>query len=162
MSDYISTIKSLALKKTDVYSMYVLNRMMVDSDRRFLADEFKFTPEMAQQFVARYRTIGLVFRLHAVQLDASKDWKHFLKKVFKHSSLPSKFDNVYLNEKGDKLMLVTNKRLLKIDLKHINEQILDVNFRIENCNERIAHEVAAQASEEQEEGFLGKIASVFK
>ena len=162
MSDYISTIKSVALKKADVYAMYVFNRMLHDTDKNYLAEEFSFTESMAQHFVANYRTIRLVFRLHAVQLDASKDWRHFLKKVFKHSSVPSKFDTVFINKAGDKLMLVTNKRLLKIDLRHVNEQILDVNFRVENCNERIAHEVAVQDTQNQEEGFLGKIVNAFK
>ncbi|MDA1196772.1 MAG: hypothetical protein O2779_02305 [Nanoarchaeota archaeon] len=142
--------------------MYVFNRMLHDTDKKFLAEEFSFTEQMAQHFVSNYRTIGLVFRLHAVQLDASRDWRPFLKKVFKHSTMPSKFDTIFIGAKDDKLMLVTNKRLLKIDIKHINEQILDVNFRIESCNERIAQEVSVQDTQNQYEGFLGKIVNAFK
>ena len=163
MEEYISTIKQVSLTKKDVYGLYAFNKLVTINDIKFLEEEFNFTEEKAEFFTKNYKPIGLVLRLTPSSIDASKDWKLFLLKIFKGNPELSKLENVYLGNSSDKLLLLTNKRLLKIDLKNVNDKIMDTNFRIESYNEKIGREIA-KIHEEQDadKGFFGKMVEALR
>jgi hypothetical protein len=159
MEEKISTIKKVELKKEDMLSMVMFDRGMTATDLKFLEEEFGFYKKDADTFTASYKNVGVVFGLKAVNDEMAKDWKLFILKIIKKSVDFDKFHNIFVSKNYDKVLLVTNKRLLKIDLKKLNEKIEDINFRIESYDEKVMNEMATETKEEHK-GIFGKIVEV--
>jgi len=164
MEERISTVRKLELKKDNVLSMIMFNRDLSGTDLKFLEEEFDFYKEDINNFVANYKNIGVVFKLTAVNEELVKDWKMFLQRVIKKAYDFDKFHNLFLNKKCDKVLLVSNKRLLNVDLKKLNEKIEEINFRIENYDEKVTEEMEdlAEATKDEHKGIFGRIVGVLK
>ncbi|MBI2138845.1 hypothetical protein HYU13_04605 [Candidatus Woesearchaeota archaeon] len=151
----VSTVRKLDLKKPDVYSLILLNKMISANDMQFLGIEFGFSGEMIEFFSSNYRTLGIVFKLSPLITESTKSWDPFLKQAFPPQGNFSRFANAFLSKDCTKLLLVTNKRLLKLDLERANEKLMDANFMIEHYNDRLS------AAEEQQgaprKGILQKV-----
>ena len=61
----------------------------------------------------------------------------------------------------DKVLLITNKRLLNIDLDNINEKIEEMNFRIEKQNESALSDIRDMAPASRK-GIFGRLIDVLK
>lgn len=164
MEERISTIKKLDLKKDDVISMILFDMGLSGNDLKFLEDEFDFYKEDMDKFVANYKNVGVVFKLRPIQEGFVKDWKMFLQRIVKKSYDFDRFNNVFVNKNYDKMLLVTNKRLLKVDLKKLNEKIEEMNYRIESYNEKVLDEMEdlAEATKEEHRGIFGRVMEVLK
>jgi len=164
MEERISTIKKLDLKKEDIESMIMFNRALDGKDSNFLEEEFDFYKEDIDKFAANYKNIGVVFRLRAIKEELLKDWKMFIQRVIKKSYDFDRFNNVFVNKKYDKILLVTNKRLLKVDLKKLNEKIEEINYRIESYDEKILEEMEdlAEATKEEHKGIFKRVIEVLR
>ncbi|MBI2140114.1 hypothetical protein HYU14_04260 [Candidatus Woesearchaeota archaeon] len=149
----VSTVKKIDLKKAEVHSLILLNRMISGSDMQFLASEFDFTGGMVDFFSGNYRNLGIVFRLATINPEASGSRDPFLRRVFPRMEQNSKFDNAFLSRDCAKLLLVTNKRLLKLDMERANEKILDANFMIEHMNEKTENREEASGEEPRQGMF---------
>ena len=161
MEEKISTIKKIELKKEDMLSMVMFDRGMTATDLKFLEEEFGFYKKDADTFTASYKNVGVVFGLKAVNDEMVKDWKLFILKVIQKTTDFDKFHNIFISKNYDKVLLVTNKRLLNIDLKKLNEKIEDVNFRIESYDEKVMNEME-DVPVVKEKGIFGKIVEVLK
>ncbi|MBU0628130.1 MAG: hypothetical protein KKC75_02995 [Nanoarchaeota archaeon] len=153
MEERVSTIKKVELKKGDMHSMIVLNGNLSGTDLKFLEDEFELYKEDIDSVVSKYKDIGIVFNLTQLQEGYLKDWKTFIREVIRHSEEMDRFKNILLNKSGDKVLLITNKRLIKMDFKNLNEKIEDVNYKIEDYNEKI--EIDRAESEREMRGNKG-------
>ena len=164
MEERISTIKKLELRKDDMQSMVMFDGDLNASDLKFLEDEFDFYKEDIENFAANYKNIGIVFKLAPIKEELLKDWKMFLTRVIKKSYDFDKFYNIFLNKKYDKILLVTNKRLLKVDLKKLNEKIEDANYRIESYNGKVLEEMEdlAEVTKEEHKGIFSRVMEVLK
>lgn len=164
MEERISTIKKLALKKEDIQSMIMLDIGLNGSDLKFLEDEFDFYKEDIDKFIANYKNLGVVFRLRPIIEEFVKDWKMFIQRVIKKSFEFDKFNNVFVNKGYDKILLISNKRLLKVDLKKLNEKIEEINYRIESYNEKVLEEMEGliEATKEEHKGIFSRIVDVLK
>ena len=67
--------------------------------------------------------------------DYGSDWAQFLEKEFPRSEIISKLDNIFLSRDYNRLLLITNKRLMMTDIKRVNEKINNANSRIAEYNE---------------------------
>ena len=164
MEERISTIKKLELKKEDIQSMIMFDRGLNASDLKFLEDEFDFYSEDINNFTANYKNMGVVFKLAPIKQDLQKDWKMFLQRVVKKNYDFDRFHNIFANKKYDKLLLVTNKRLLNVDLKKLNEKIEEINYRIESYDEKVAEEMEdlAEATKDEHKGIFSRVMEVLK
>jgi len=162
MEERISTIKKLELKKEDMLSMVMFDRGMTASDLKFLEEEFDFYKADADKFTSSYKNVGVVFGLKAVNDEMLKDWKLFVQKIIKKTADFDKFHNIFVSKEYDKVLLVTNKRLLNVDLKKLNEKIEDINFRIERYDEKVMDEMEelATVTKGGHKGIFGKIIEV--
>lgn len=159
MEERISTIRKVELKKEDMLSMVMFDRGMTATDLKFLEEEFDFYKGDADKFTASYKNVGVVFGLKAVNDEMVKDWKLFILKIIQKTADFDKFHNIFVSKGYDKVLLVTNKRLLKIDLKKLNEKIEDINFRIESYDEKITNDME-DVTAIKEKGIFGKIIEV--
>lgn len=164
MEERISTIKKLELKKEDMLSMVMFDRGMREEDLKFLEEEFDFYKEDADKFTASYKNIGVVFRLKAINEEMLKDWKLFIQKVIKKTAEFDKFHNLFVSKSYDKVLVVTNKRLLNIDLKKLNEKIEEINYRIESYDEKVLVEMEnmAKATKDEHKGIFSRVMEVLK
>ena len=163
MEERISAIKKVELKKEDMLSMIMFERSLTGSDLKFLEDEFDFYKEDVNKFVANYKNVGIVFKLSPLKEELLADWKIFAQKVIKKTADFDKFHNIFVSKSYDKVLLVTNKRLLKVDLEKLNEKIEEINYRIESFDEKVEVEMddLAEATKDKR-GFFGKLVEVFK
>jgi len=164
MEERISAIKKLELKKEDMQSMIMFNRDLNAGDLKFLDDEFDFYKEDIDNFTVNYKNIGIVFKLTAMKEEFLKDWGMFIKRLIKKSYEFDKFNNIFANKKYDKLLLVTNKRLLKVDLKKLNEKIEDINYRVNSYNDKVLEEMEdlAEVTKEEHKGIFSRVMEVLK
>lgn len=164
MEERISTIKRLELKKDDIQSMIMFDKSLGGNDLNFLEEEFDFYKEDIDKFTANYKNIGIVFKLSAINEGFLRDWGEFMKKVIKRSYDFDRFRNIFLSKKCDKVLLVTNKRLLKMDLKKLNEKIEGINYRIENYDEKVLEEMKdlAEATKEEHKGIFSRVMEVLR
>jgi len=164
MEERISTIRKLDTRKDDMISMVMFDRGLNGADLKFLEEEFDFYKEDIDNFVASYKNLGIVFGLKPINEELLKDWKMFIQRVIKKSVDFDKFNNLFVGKDYDKVLLVTNKRLLKVDLKKLNEKIEDINYRIESFDEKVLDEMEdlAEATKVEPRGILGKVIEVLK
>ena len=164
MEERISLINKIGLKKDDVLSMVMFDRGLSGADLNFLEDEFDFSKADIDNFLSCYKNVGMVFKLNKANTEYSSDWKLFVLKVIKKSYEFDKFNNIFVSKKFDKVLLVTNKRLLKVDLGILNEKIDEINYRISNYDEKVQVEMeaVAEATKDEHTGFLGKVIGVLK
>ena len=162
MEERISTIKKVELKKEDMQSMIMFDSKLSVNDLKFLEDEFDFYKEDVDKFAANYKNLGIVFKLTPIQKEFLADWKIFLQKVIKKSYEFDKFHNLFVNISYDKILLVTNKRLLKVDLSKLNEKIEDINYRIENFDEKVETEMKDLSEATKNKGFFSRLVEVLK
>ena len=164
MEERISTIKKVELKKDNMLSMVMFDRGLKGEDLKFLEDEFDFYKEDIDKFTASYKNIGVVFKLKAINEDMLKDWKMFVQRVIKKSVEFDKFHNIFVSKAYDKVLVVTNKRLLKVDIKKLNEKIENINYRIESYDEKALEEMkdVAEATKDEHKGIFSKLIEVFR
>lgn len=164
MEERISTIKKLDLKKEDIQSIIMLDKELRGTDLKFLEDEFDFYKEDANKFVANYKNIGVLFKLTPIQTELLKDWKMFIPKVIRRSYGFDKFSNIFVNNTHNKVLIVSNKRLLRLDLKKLNEKIEEINYRIESHNEKVLEEMKelAETTKEEHKGIFSRIIEVLR
>ncbi len=164
MEEKISTIKKLDLKKDDVQSMIMFNSALSGNDLKFLEEEFDFYKEDIDNFTASYKNIGVVFKLKAIKEGLLKEWKMFLQRVIKKSYDFDRFRNIFVNKTYDKILLVTNKRLLRVDLNKLNEKIEEINYRIESYDDKVMDEMEglAEATKDEHKGIFGRVMEVLR
>ncbi len=164
MEERISTIRKLNLKKEDIMSMIMFDRDMMGADLKFLEEEFDFYKEDIDNFAASYKNLGLVFMLKPINEDLLKDWKMFIQRVIKKSADFDKFNNIFASKNYDKILLVTNKRLLDVDLRKLNEKIEEINYRIESFDDKVLVEMEdlAEATKADHKGILSRVIDVLK
>lgn len=164
MEERISAIKKLELKKEDMVSVVMFDSGLSGSDLKFLEDEFDFYREDMDKFAANYKNMGIVFKLTPIKTEFLKDWKMFVQKVIKKSYEFNKFNNIFVNNAYDKILLVSNKRLLAVDLKKLNEKIEEINYRIEGYNEKAFEEMKelAETTKEEHRGIFSRLVEVLR
>jgi len=118
----------------------ILFKHLSKDDINFLKQEFDFNNKDIDRIVEGYRDIGLVVELKKEDSVLSFDWSSFINRVIIKNDIINKLDNVFVNKDFNKILLLTTKRLLKIDLKKLNEKIQLINDAIHRYNVKIERE----------------------
>ena len=83
----------------------------------------------------------------------------YLEKHFPKREFATKFDNVFYNKSCNKLMLVTNRRLVAVDVKKLNEKIMRINNDIAYYNGTLEKEMP---KEPEKKKFIDIIRGIFR
>ena len=136
-------VKTSLIKKLDkesVDKIIFFNKYLDNEDIQFLKQEFDFNSNNIKYILGDYRNIGLIFDLKQENVTLNFDWSPFVNRVIIKNDIVGKLDNVFVNKEFNKMILLTTKRLLKIDLEKLNEKIGQINGAIHRYNVKIEKE----------------------
>ncbi|MBW2989324.1 hypothetical protein KY358_03330 [Candidatus Woesearchaeota archaeon] len=163
MEGTVSMIKGISLNKECMLSLMMFNSRLSATDMKCLEDDFSLYKEDIDNFAAGYKNIGIIFKLSPRDDTMSRGWKQFVDRVIKKGISSDKLHNLFISKAYDKALLITNKRLLKIDLKMLNEKIDDINYRIESYDQRLSEELEMHEQEtEKPKGIFRKVIEVLR
>jgi len=124
----------------DSIDQIILFKHISKSDDELLKENFDFDGKQIRLIGQGYRDIGLVIELKKQTEGLSFDWSPFINRVIIKNDIINKLDNVFVNKDFNKMLLLTTKRLLKIDLKKLNEKIGVINDAIHHYNVKVEKE----------------------
>jgi|SRR3989338_258414 len=148
------------LNSSDTQVM-VLDKNMPDNDISMLINEFEYSKSMIDESIRIYRNLALIISLAKKDEQMSSEWRLFLEKHFPKKAVASKLDNVFVNKGYNKLLLITNRRLLSVDIKKLNEKITRLNQDILYYNESLGRETRTQPAQEKRK-FIDIIRGIFR
>jgi hypothetical protein len=124
----------------DSIDQIILFKHISKNDDELLKQNFDFDGKQIRLIGQGYRDIGLVIELKKQTEGLNFDWSPFVNRVIIKNDIISKLDNVFVNKEFNKILLLTTKRLLKIDLNKLNEKIELINDAIHHYNVKIERE----------------------
>jgi len=136
-------VKTSLIKKVNKESIdkiILFNKMLSMQDTNELKEDFDFNSRDMKNLTEGYRNIGLVLNLTKEQNGWNFDWSPFINRVIIKNDIINKLDNVFVSKDFNKVMLLTTKRLLKIDIEKLNEKIELINEAIHHYNKKIEKE----------------------
>ncbi|MFH2028773.1 MAG: hypothetical protein ABIJ08_06550 [Nanoarchaeota archaeon] len=136
-------VKTSLIKKVDkesIEKIIFFTKNLPNEDFQFLKSEFDFNSNNVNYILGGHRNIGLVFNLNQKSDGLNFDWSPFINRVIIKNDIVNKLDNVFINKEYNKILLMTTKRLLKIDLDRLNEKIDLINTAIDRYNLKIEKE----------------------
>lgn len=124
----------------DSIDQIILFKHISKNDDELLKQNFDFDGKQIRLIGQGYRDIGLVIELKKQTQGLNFDWSPFINRVVIKNDIINKLDNVFVNKDFDKILLLTTKRFLKIDLKKLNEKIGLINDAIHHYNIKVERE----------------------
>lgn len=155
----VSRLAEIDASNKNITKIIVFDKSMRDSDIKTLSDEFDYGNEMIDKSTKIYRNVALVMDLVKMDEGLSAEWRLFLEKHFPKREFATKFDNVLYNKSYNKLMLVTNRRLITVDIKKLNEKIMRINNDIAYYNGTLEKEMP---KEPEKRTFINIIKGIFR
>ena len=150
----ISKITEIDPKNGNIKKIIVFDKNVGFDDLMKIYNEFDYDRTKIEKSARIYRDVGLVLELKKSDENLSAEWKEFLKQTFPKRDTPSKLDNVFVSKDYNKLLLITNRRLMMVDLKKVNEKINDINYHITVHNEEWLEQ---HPQKEEKKGFFNRI-----
>jgi len=132
----ISKIMEVDAVNKNILKIIAFDNSMPSKDLALIYDEFGYEKRHVDKSISIYRNVGLVLGLAKQDADYSADWHDLLDRYFPKRP-GSKLDNVFVSSDYRKLLLVSNSRLVTVDLKNINEKLAKINTEIELYNGQI-------------------------
>ena len=131
----ISKVMEIDPKNDNIKKIVVFDKTITETDLIKLYNDFGCDREKITKSIKICRSAGLILDLLKADKDYGSDWAQFLEKEFPRSEIISKLDNIFLSRDYNRLLLITNKRLMMTDIKRVNEKINNANSRIAEYNE---------------------------
>jgi len=128
------------MNKESIDKIILFNKMLNKADTDELKAEFDFNSRDMKSLTEGYRNIGLVLNLTKEQNGWNFDWSPFINRVIIKNDIINKLDNVFVSKDYNKILLLTTKRLLKIDIEKLNEKIGLINEAINHYNKKVEKE----------------------
>jgi len=135
---YVSKIKGVDSINKNISKIIVVNGQTPSKDLAFLHEEFGYDKTTMDRSLKLYRNIALVLDLIKTDTELSNNWMYYLKKHF--PSTKSKLNNILINKDNNKLLLITNRRLVTLDIKRVNEKIVQINSDVDYYNKSLESE----------------------
>ena len=152
----ISKIKEIDASNKNISRIIVFDERAKAKDLAVLYEEFDYPPEHIEKAKKLYRNVAMVLDLKKVDEEYAAEWQTFLEKAFPKSKGFSKLENIFVNKGFNKLLLITNRRLVTVDMKRINEKVKNVNYEIAIYNESIKPKALPERK-----GFLESVKKIF-
>ena len=136
-------VKTSLIKKIDkdsVKKIILLNKYLSKEDSDFLKNDFSLNSNDVKHLLGGYRNIGLVFSLKEESNGLNFEWSPFISRVIIKNDIVNKLDHFFVSKDFNHILLLTTKRLLKVDVEKLNEKIEQINDAIHHYNVRIEKE----------------------
>ena len=140
----IARILSVGSSNDNIRKIISFDEGFGDKDEFLLLNDFGFGKSQITKSLGMYRNIALIIDLKKSEEEFTAAWDFFLDDAFPVKSVVSKLDNVFVNKEYNRLMVVTNRRLMMLDLKKVNEKLHSINTDIQIYNETREPEEAEQ------------------
>jgi|TARA_B100001971_G_scaffold210469_1_gene236042 hypothetical protein len=151
----ISKIAEIDPTNSNLTKIIVLDQLQ-DKDSSILLNEFSCGKDVINTSVRMYRNIALILNL--VKTDEGlNEWNAFIDRHMPKKEKISKLDNIFVSKNYDKLLLVTNRRLVSVDMKNLNDKIKKINTDIEILNDSVEKEIQPV----EKKGFMDTIKGMF-
>ena len=134
----ISKIAEIFPTNTAYTKILVLDRLK-DKDYNALVNEFNYNKDLIDKSVKMYRNIAIILKLEKTD-EGPAEWKAFIDRHLPKKEKVTKLDNIFVSKNYDMLLLITNRRLVTVDLKNLNEKIKKINTDIEILNDTLEKE----------------------
>ncbi|MFC1705121.1 hypothetical protein ACFLZ6_02225 [Nanoarchaeota archaeon] len=157
MDEMISRIREFSSINKNIKQVIMFDQSIKDIDIIKLYNDFGLTREKLEQSMGNYRDAGIILELVKVDEDYKADWNYYIKKFILSEDESSKFDNIMVNKQQNMLFLLTNRRLLRVDMRRLNEKIEAINRDIAVYNEPIV----SQPKDSEKKGLMGTIRKMF-
>ncbi len=155
----VSKIAEIDASNKNITKIIVFDKTMKDADLKTLIEEFDYGKELVDKSTKIYRSVALIMDLVKMDKDLSAEWQLFLEKYFPKRAVVSKLDNVFVSKNYNKLLLITNRRLVTVDIRKLNEKIMQVNNDIDYYNASLEKEMP---QEPERKTFKDIIKSIFR
>lgn len=152
----IAKIAEVNPNNSNLITILVLDYLQ-DSDFSMLINEFGYGRENINESLKNYRNIALVIQLMPKE-DNAINWKNFIERRIPKREHISKLDNLFVNKNYDKVLLITNRRLISADLRNLNEKIKKINADIGIMEDSFEKEAAMM---KEKGGIISTIKSMF-
>ena len=152
----ISKIMEIHPKNRNIKKLVILEKSVSFSDLMELYSEFDYDKAKIEKSIGMYRDVGLVLELRKADESLPSGWKDLIREAFPKKEAISKLDNIFVNNDCSKLLLITNKRLMKADIERVNEKIRNINYEIASYNEEWVKQHPAEQKIEKK-GFFSRI-----
>ncbi|HII16758.1 TPA: hypothetical protein HA361_02485 [Candidatus Woesearchaeota archaeon] len=161
----IARITEIEASNKTIERIIAFDHSLSTSDEQVLLQEFDCGKEMIELSLGIYRNVAVIINLFKVEEGRSAEWKAVLDRHFPRRGTLSKLDNTFVSKAYDKLLLITNRRLVSVDIRKINEKIDKINNDIELANREAQKEFAVVEEEEFDiprPGFFSKMKAIFR
>ena len=157
MDEMISRIKDFSSINKNVKQVIMFDQTIRDIDIIKLYNDFGLSREKMEKSMSNYRDVGIILELVKMDEEYNTDWKYYINKFILPGTEPSKFDNILISKDKILLLLLTNRRLLRVDMRRLNNKIEQINRDITIYNEPIATE----PKQSERKGLMGTIRKIF-
>ena len=140
----------------NTFTQLIVLDQIHEKDYSMLVNEFGYGKDRVDASVKMYRNIALVLNL-VQKGEGEKDWKTFVNRHIPKKEKISKLDNTFVSKNCEKVLIVTNRRLVSVDLKNLNEKIRKINTDIEILNDSLAKEIEP----EEKRTFMATLKGMF-
>ena len=127
-----------------------------DIDIIKLYNDFGLAREKMEKSMSNYRDVGIILELLKMDEEYNTDWKYYIDKFILPGTEESKFDNISVSKDRKMLLLLTNRRLLRVDMRRLNNKMGQINRDITIYNEPMPEKKA-----EEKKGLMGAIRKIF-
>jgi hypothetical protein len=156
MDEMVSRIKDFSSINKNIKQVVMFDQSIKDIDIIKLYNEFGLTKEKMEKSMNNYRDVGIVIDLLKMDEEYKADWGYYIKKFFLPGSESSKFDNILVSKDQKRILLLTNRRLYRVDLRHLNNKVDQINRDIAIYNEPVP-----EAKKPERKGLMGAIRKIF-
>ena len=126
----ISKIRELELNKDHVEKFVLFDSKVDYQDIALMYNEFGFDKSKIEGGMKNYRDLAIIFRLSKQDPELLDAWDDYIIEVMPMPREITRLDNILINHDFNKVLLITNKRLMKHDLSRLNKKINEINTKI--------------------------------
>lgn len=153
----ISRIKDFSSVNKNIRQVVVFDQTIKDIDIIKLYNDFSLDKVSLEKSMSNYRDVGIVLELLKMDEEYNSDWKYYIDKFILPGTEESKFDNILVSKDQKRILLLTNRRLLRVDMRRLNNKLDQINRDIAVYNEPIV----SKPKEAEKKGFMGAIKKIF-
>lgn len=157
MDEMISRIKEFSSVNKNVRQVIIFDQTIKDIDIIKLYNDFGLAREKLEKSMSNYRDVGVILELVKMDEEYNTDWKYYIDKFILPCSEPSKFNNILTSKDKNRLLLLTNRRLLRVDMRRLNHKIEQINRDITIYNEP----TVSHPKKPARKGLMGTIRKIF-
>ena len=156
MDEMVSRIKEFSSINKNIKQVIIFDHTIKDIDIIKLYNDFSLSKDKMEKSMGNYRDVGVILELVKMDEEFKADWDYHIKKFILPGTESSKFDNILVSKDKKRIFLLTNRRLLRVDMRRLNGKIEKINRDITIFNEPLPEKKI-----DEQKGLMGTIKKIF-